>query len=190
MASPASSTDPDAGQHLHGRLRPMHEGSLWTSAGITAGIDLTLALVEADHGHAFAMAVDKALVLFLRRSGSQAQFSAAIRSSPHVTFARARAAISCGTSVGSGGRPRAVDFHRQNRRNPLRCQRIHNLGVSSLSTLVGYRHLSTFRLGPNICESHPVRAESSGRPRAGDGSRRVRGKRVGAFVERSRSLQY
>ena len=52
---------------------------LWTSAGITAGIDLTLALVEGDHGHAVAMAVAKELVLFLRRSGNQAQFSSTLR---------------------------------------------------------------------------------------------------------------
>ena len=57
----------------------VHDGNLWTSAGITAGIDLTLALVEADHGHAVAMAVAKKLVLFLRRSGSQAQFSSTLR---------------------------------------------------------------------------------------------------------------
>jgi transcriptional regulator GlxA family with amidase domain len=55
------------------------EGGLWTSAGITAGIDLTLALVEEDHGHGVAMAVAKQLVLFLRRSGTQAQFSSALR---------------------------------------------------------------------------------------------------------------
>jgi len=55
------------------------EGRLWTSAGITSGIDLALALVEDDHGHAVAMAVAKKLVLFLRRSGHQAQFSAALR---------------------------------------------------------------------------------------------------------------
>jgi transcriptional regulator GlxA family with amidase domain len=53
---------------------------VWTSAGITAGIDLTLALVEQHHGHAVAMAVAKNLVLFLRRSGNQAQFSEALRS--------------------------------------------------------------------------------------------------------------
>ena len=52
---------------------------LWTSAGITAGIDLTLALVEEDHGHGVAMAVAKELVLFLRRSGNQAQFSSTLR---------------------------------------------------------------------------------------------------------------
>lgn len=53
----------------------VRDGRVWTSAGITAGIDLMLALVEEDHGHAVAMAVAKALVLFLRRSGRQAQFS-------------------------------------------------------------------------------------------------------------------
>jgi len=54
-------------------------GRVWTSAGITAGIDLTLALVERHHGHALAMAVAKQLVLFLRRSGNQAQFSEALK---------------------------------------------------------------------------------------------------------------
>jgi transcriptional regulator GlxA family with amidase domain len=51
---------------------------IWTSAGLTAGIDLALALVESHHGHALAMAVAKRMVLFLRRSGSQAQFSSAL----------------------------------------------------------------------------------------------------------------
>jgi transcriptional regulator GlxA family with amidase domain len=53
-------------------------GRIWTSAGITAGIDLTLALLEEQQGHALAMSVAKTLVLFLRRSGNQAQFSAAL----------------------------------------------------------------------------------------------------------------
>jgi transcriptional regulator GlxA family with amidase domain len=57
----------------------VHDRHLWTSAGIAAGIDLTLALVEEDHGHAVAMAVAKELVLFLRRSGNQAQFSSTLR---------------------------------------------------------------------------------------------------------------
>jgi transcriptional regulator GlxA family with amidase domain len=54
-------------------------GRVWTSAGIAAGIDLCLALVEEQQGHAIAMAVAKNLVLFLRRSGNQAQFSAVLR---------------------------------------------------------------------------------------------------------------
>ena len=57
----------------------VQDDRVWTSAGVTAGIDLTLALVEADHGHGVAMAVAKRLVLFLRRSGNQAQFSSALR---------------------------------------------------------------------------------------------------------------
>lgn len=52
---------------------------VWTSAGVTAGVDLALALVEEDHGHALAMNVAKRMVLFLRRSGHQAQFSSALR---------------------------------------------------------------------------------------------------------------
>jgi transcriptional regulator GlxA family with amidase domain len=52
---------------------------VWTSAGLTAGVDLALALVEEDHGHALAMNVAKRMVLFLRRSGHQAQFSSALR---------------------------------------------------------------------------------------------------------------
>lgn len=57
----------------------VHDRDVWTSAGLTAGVDLTLALVEAHHGHALAMAVAKRMVLFLRRSGHQAQFSSALR---------------------------------------------------------------------------------------------------------------
>src|SRR5208283_4776149 len=57
----------------------VRDGRIWTSAGLTAGIDLALALVEEDHGHAVAMAVAKRMVLFLRRSGNQAQFSEPLR---------------------------------------------------------------------------------------------------------------
>jgi transcriptional regulator GlxA family with amidase domain len=52
------------------------DGPVATSAGITAGIDLALALAEDDLGRAEALAVARALVVFLRRPGNQAQFSA------------------------------------------------------------------------------------------------------------------
>jgi len=55
------------------------DGNVWTSAGATAGIDLTLAMVAEHHGHHLAMEVAKRLVLFLRRSGNQAQFSSALQ---------------------------------------------------------------------------------------------------------------
>ncbi|GAA2938879.1 MULTISPECIES: GlxA family transcriptional regulator [Streptomyces] len=54
----------------------VRDGRLATSAGVTAGIDLALALVEEDHGREVALAVARHLVVFLRRPGNQAQFSA------------------------------------------------------------------------------------------------------------------
>lgn len=56
----------------------VRDGSIWTSAGVTAGIDLALALIEADLGRAMALAVARHLVMFLKRPGGQAQFSAAL----------------------------------------------------------------------------------------------------------------
>jgi transcriptional regulator GlxA family with amidase domain len=53
----------------------MKDGAIWTSAGITAGIDLSLALVEEDHGHEVALKIARFLVMFLVRPGGQAQFS-------------------------------------------------------------------------------------------------------------------
>jgi transcriptional regulator GlxA family with amidase domain len=54
----------------------VRDGNVYTSAGVTAGMDLALALVEEDHGRRVALAVARELVLFLRRPGSQSQFSA------------------------------------------------------------------------------------------------------------------
>ncbi|KVC67225.1 GlxA family transcriptional regulator [Burkholderia stagnalis] len=56
----------------------IREGALWTSAGVTAGIDLALALVEEDLGRAIALDVARELVVFLKRPGGQAQFSATL----------------------------------------------------------------------------------------------------------------
>jgi transcriptional regulator GlxA family with amidase domain len=57
----------------------VRDGRVATSAGVTAGIDLALALVEEDFGHATALAVARALVVYLRRPGGQAQFSAQLQ---------------------------------------------------------------------------------------------------------------
>jgi transcriptional regulator GlxA family with amidase domain len=54
------------------------DGNIYTSAGITAGIDLALALVEQDLGPRVALAVARDLVLYLRRPGGQSQFSASL----------------------------------------------------------------------------------------------------------------
>ncbi len=54
----------------------VNDGPIWTSAGVTAGIDLALALVEADAGRELALEVARYLVMFVRRAGGQSQFSA------------------------------------------------------------------------------------------------------------------
>jgi transcriptional regulator GlxA family with amidase domain len=64
---PALTVEPD---RIHVR-----DGSLITSAGVTAGIDLALALVEEDHGAEVARTVARWLVVFLQRPGGQSQFS-------------------------------------------------------------------------------------------------------------------
>ena len=69
-------------QERHPDVRVEHDpiyvtdGKIWTSAGVTAGIDLALALVEADLGRSIAMRVARQLVVFLNRPGGQSQFSA------------------------------------------------------------------------------------------------------------------
>lgn len=52
------------------------DGKLFTSAGVTAGMDLALAMVEEDHGRDLALRVVRELVMFLKRPGGQSQFSA------------------------------------------------------------------------------------------------------------------
>ena len=53
----------------------VRDGNIWSSAGITAGIDLALALAAEDFGDAVAQKTARQLVLYHRRSGGQSQFS-------------------------------------------------------------------------------------------------------------------
>lgn len=53
----------------------VRNGDMWSSAGVTAGIDLALAMIEEDMGHEAAMQVAQALVVFFKRPGGQSQFS-------------------------------------------------------------------------------------------------------------------
>jgi transcriptional regulator GlxA family with amidase domain len=57
-------------------------GTVWTSAGMTAGIDLALAMVENDHDRETARAVARKLVVYHRRAGGQSQFSAMLELEP------------------------------------------------------------------------------------------------------------
>jgi len=58
------------------------DGPIWTSAGMSAGIDLALAMVEEDHGAATARAVARKLVVYHRRAGGQSQFSVLLELQP------------------------------------------------------------------------------------------------------------
>lgn len=54
----------------------VRDGKIWSSAGVTTGIDLALALIEQDAGRELAMSVARILVVYLRRAGGQSQYSA------------------------------------------------------------------------------------------------------------------
>lgn len=68
--------------HTYDPSRRDGDDHVFTSAGVTAGIDLALALVEADLGRPIALAVARRLVMFLKRPGGQAQFSAWLTPEP------------------------------------------------------------------------------------------------------------
>jgi len=57
----------------------VRDGKVWTSAGVSAGIDLALAMVEEDLGRELAMLIARWLVVFVRRAGGQSQFSAQLQ---------------------------------------------------------------------------------------------------------------
>ncbi len=70
----------------------VNDGMIWTSAGMTAGLDLCLALIEKDLGPELAKSVARKLVIYHRRGGGQSQFSALLELSPKSD--RIRAALS------------------------------------------------------------------------------------------------
>lgn len=78
------------------------DGSTYTSAGVSAGIDLALALVEEDHGAELTREVARALVVYLQRAGGQSQFSVPLAASPPRTPAL-RHIVDLVTSDPSGG---------------------------------------------------------------------------------------
>lgn len=71
QAYPALAVDPEA---IY-----VEDGKVWSSAGVTTGIDLALALVERDHDRNTAMRIARRLVVYMRRPGHQSQFSATLK---------------------------------------------------------------------------------------------------------------
>ena len=84
---PAVQVDADA---IH-----VQDGGVWTSAGVTAGMDLALAMIEADHGRAVALAIARRHVIFRIRPGGQSQFSSelAAQSSSNARIGRLAAKV-------------------------------------------------------------------------------------------------
>lgn len=85
-----------AARYPNTRVEPdsiyVRDGSIYTSAGVSAGIDLALALVEEDYGADLSREVARALVVYLQRAGGQSQFSAPMQGSPPRTPALRRVA--------------------------------------------------------------------------------------------------
>jgi transcriptional regulator GlxA family with amidase domain len=78
----------------------VRDGDVWTSAGVTTGIDLALALVEEDHGIDLAHQVAGWLVVFAQRPGGQSQFSARIAARPARRLRRGAAAGGSAAAAG------------------------------------------------------------------------------------------
>jgi transcriptional regulator GlxA family with amidase domain len=60
----------------------LRDGDVWTSAGVTAGVDLALAMVEHDHSAELAQVIARHLVMYLRRPGGQSQYAAPVFTAP------------------------------------------------------------------------------------------------------------
>lgn len=80
--------------HREARVLPdpifVRDGRIWCSAGVTAGLDLALALVESDHGRELAVEVARWMVFYLRRPGGQQQFSLPLQTDAAVSDELAR----------------------------------------------------------------------------------------------------
>jgi transcriptional regulator GlxA family with amidase domain len=83
------------------------DGPVWTSAGMTAGIDLALAMVEKDHGADLARNIARKLVVYHRRAGGQSQFSALLELEPKSDRIQA-----------------ALSYAKQNLRSPLSVEQL------------------------------------------------------------------
>jgi transcriptional regulator GlxA family with amidase domain len=111
----------------------VNDGAIWTSAGVTAGIDMALALLEADLGRRVATAVARDLVVFAKRPGGQAQFSTGLAL--------------------AGSEPMFDGLHDWMKRN-LR----GNLGVPVLADQAGMSERSFMRHYRQITGTTPARA--------------------------------
>lgn len=130
----------------------VRDGQVWTSAGVTAGIDMALAMVEEDHGRRVADAVAAHLVVHARRSGFQSQFSEELvaQSSasdpfgPVVTWLRAnlRAPLDVGRLARHAGMSvRSLHRHCLHALGTTPAKLVEKLRVEQARTLLATTHL-------------------------------------------------
>lgn len=124
----------------------INDGPIWTSAGMTAGVDLGLALIESDLGPEIAKAVARKLVIYHRRGGGQSQFSALLELSPKsdriqaaLTYARENlhrplTVLDLAEAAHLSSRQFSRAFHAETGQSPAKA--IENLRVEGARTLM------------------------------------------------------
>ena len=112
------------------------DGNVWTSAGMTAGLDLALAMLEADRGVAIAREVARSLVMYHRRAGGQSQFSSLLDVAPK-----------------SDRIQKAMSHARQNLRNPLSVDELADAAGLSPRQFSRLFHAETGRTPAKAVES-------------------------------------
>jgi transcriptional regulator GlxA family with amidase domain len=107
----------------------VNEGRLWTSAGVTTGIDMSLAMVERDHGRRLADAVAARLVLYARRPGYQSQFS-------EMLVAQTNASDTLGTAIAwaRSNLRRSIDVPALARKAAMSIRTLHRRCADELGT--------------------------------------------------------
>jgi transcriptional regulator GlxA family with amidase domain len=129
------------------------DGRVWTSAGVTTGIDMALAIVEEDLGRAAADAIAAELVLYMRRPGFQSQFSSVLSSQlessdplgPVVTWIRAHLARADVETVARANALSVRTLHRRcrERLGLTPAKLIQKLRVEQARSLLANRELSS-----------------------------------------------
>ncbi|MEV4902774.1 GlxA family transcriptional regulator [Citricoccus sp. NPDC055426] len=137
----------------------VRDGPRYTSAGITAGIDLTLALVEEDHGSAVSREIARELVMFMQRPGGQTQYSTALSGPPapdsalrpvldavHADPAAGHGLDTMARAAGVSPRHLTRLFHRELLTTPARWVELVRLDRAMSSVLEGHSITVSARL--------------------------------------------
>ncbi len=162
----------------------VEDGPVWTSAGVTTGIDMALAIVERDHGRTVADTVAARLVLYVRRPGFQSQFSEALvsqRSSsdplgPALSWARAHLRQANTEALARSAGLSLRTLHRRclelTRTTPARL--IEKLRVEHARTLLETTELPLKGLAVDCGFGNPVRMKRAFERELGMGPREYR----------------